>query len=218
MYTLILKNSYVNYLARFLLMSIGIMIVSSAIGVSQALNLGVAPIDTLVRTIVDIFPINFRDGVYLTNLMFLGICLLLTKYTKDSIASIIVTIIPVLLMGYVITYSYTLSVNVLHVDEYSFIVKCAVLIAAIMSLSIGLNCTIKANVMLTPYDKLILGIAHIFNTHYGQARILLDIILFATSLLLGVLFHNEVIFGIGTIAYMFGVGMCVEATRGLFKL
>lgn len=199
-------------------MSFGIIVVSASIGISQALDLGVAPIDTLVRTLVDVFSLNFTLGVYLTNFSFVIICLMLLKFTKETIPSILVTVIPVLLMGYVITFAYDFSLNVLHVQTYSFILKCIILLTAIISLSLGLNCTIKANVLLTPYDKLILGLASIFKTHYGQARILLDIMLFVIALLIGLIAGYQIIFGVGTVAYMFGVGMSVNATSRLFKL
>ena len=196
---------------RYLMLVLGVSIMSLGIALSIKATLGTPPISCIPYVLSIAFPLTVGEFTILFNaILVLFQMILLKKVTISQIAQMLICV----LFGYMIDFNL-LVIDFLNPTDYLsqwilFIISCLVL-------AFGLLIEVKSDITMLPGDGAVVAIGEFLNRDWGKVKPFFDITIVAIGvvLALSLLGHLE---GVreGTIFSAMTIGFIIQFYNKIF--
>ena len=196
---------------RYIMLVVGVSIMSLGISLSIKATLGTAPISSVPYVLCIIFPLSVGVFTILFNaLLVLFQMLLLKKVTVSQIAQMLVCI----LFGYMIDFTLGCLSFINLTDYISQWILC---IVSCFVLALGLLIEVKSDSTMLPGDGAVVAIAEVLHKDFGQVKPFFDLTIVSMGVILALWFlgHLE---GVreGTIFAAIVVGFIIQFYDKIF--
>ena len=196
---------------RYILLILGVTIMSLGIALSLKSTLGTPPISCIPAVLAAAFPFNVGEFTILFNaLLVLFQIALLKKITVSQIAQMLVCI----LFGYMIDFNL-LVFDFINPPDY--LSQWILLIISCLVLAFGLVIEVKSDITMLPGDGAVVAIGEVLNKDWGKVKPFFDIAIVIMGIVLALIFigHLE---GVreGTIFAAISVGFIIQFYNKIF--
>lgn len=171
---------------RYLILTIGIFIVSLGVAAITKANLGTSPISAVPYVLSLYFPLTLGQFTIIFNLiLFVAQLALLRKNFK---ASNILQIPVSFMFGYFIDFSMFLLRDL---EPETYIFKLFMLVAGCTTLAFGVYTELLADVVMLPADSFVRAVVSTIKGNFGTTKIIFDVSMTLTGASLSFLFMNH---------------------------
>ncbi len=174
-----------NWLKRYAVFIVGILINSFGISFITKAALGTSPISSVPYVLSLEFPLTLGVFTFIMNMGFilLQILLLRRKFPKIQLLQILVN----LLFSWFIDVSMTILqfLNPVH-----YFVRLVCLLVGCFILAFGISVEVAPNVLMVPGEGLVKAISQVLHREFGSVKVCFDVTLMATSLILSLIFFH----------------------------
>lgn len=196
---------------RYILLILGVTIMSLGIALSLKSTLGTPPISCIPAVLAAAFPFTVREFTILFNaLLVIFQMVLLRKITLSQIAQMLVCIV----FGYMIDFTLSL-IDFLNPTDY--ISQWILCIISCFVLAFGLLIEVKSDITMLPGDGAVVAIAEVLHRDFGQIKPFFDLTIVSMGVILALWFlgHLE---GVreGTIFAAIVVGFIIQFYDKIF--
>lgn len=196
---------------RYILLIVGVSIMSLGIALSLKSTLGTPPISCIPAVLSVAFPLTVGEFTIIFNaLLVLFQMVLLRKITISQIAQMLVCI----LFGYMIDFNLSV-INFINPTNY--LSQWILLIISCFVLAFGLVIEVKSDITMLPGDGSVVAIGEVLNKDWGKVKPFFDITVVAIGVVLALVFigHLE---GVreGTIFSAITVGFIIQFYNKIF--
>lgn len=197
---------------RILMCVLGVLVCGISVGLFKRAALGVDPFQSFMGGLDELVPIEFGTLYVIAN-----VCLLLFSLVADRHYIGLATIINLLLLGYVVQYSYDFMLAVF--PEVSMAGRFGFLIVGIVLMCFASAFYFVADLGVSTYDAVALIITSTWKIgKFSYVRIITDLVCVAVGILLFVIAKGSfdgisAVVGIGTIITAFFMGPLIDFFR-----
>lgn len=196
---------------RYIMLVLGVSIMSLGIALSLKSTLGTPPISCIPAVLAVAFPFSVGEFTILFNaLLVLFQIALLKKITVSQIAQMLVCI----LFGYMIDFNLLVFDFIKPPDYLS---QWILLIISCLVLAFGLVIEVKSDITMLPGDGAVVAIGEVLNKDWGKVKPFFDIAIVIMGIVLALIFigHLE---GVreGTIFAAISVGFIIQFYNKIF--
>lgn len=196
---------------RYIMLVLGVSIMSLGIALSLKSTLGTPPISCIPAVLAVAFPFSVGEFTILFNaLLVLFQIALLKKITVSQIAQMLVCI----LFGYMIDFNL-LVFDFINPPDY--LSQWILLIISCLVLAFGLLIEVKSDITMLPGDGAVVAIGEVLNKDWGKVKPFFDIAIVIMGIVLALIFigHLE---GVreGTIFAAISVGFIIQFYNKIF--
>lgn len=197
---------------RILMCVLGVLVCGISVGLFKRAALGVDPFQSFMGGLDELVPIEFGTLYVIAN-----VCLLLFSLFADRHYIGLATIINLLLLGYVVQYSYDFMLAVF--PEVSMAGRFGFLIVGIVLMCFASAFYFVADLGVSTYDAVALIITSTWKIgKFSYVRIITDLVCVAVGILLFVIAKGSfdgisAVVGIGTIITAFFMGPLIDFFR-----
>ena len=196
---------------RYIMLVLGVSIMSLGIALSLKSTLGTPPISCIPAVLAVAFPFSVGEFTILFNaLLVLFQIVLLKKITVSQIAQMLVCI----LFGYMIDFNL-LVFDFINPPDY--LSQWILLIISCLVLAFGLVIEVKSDITMLPGDGAVVAIGEVLNKDWGKVKPFFDIAIVIMGIVLALIFigHLE---GVreGTIFAAISVGFIIQFYNKIF--
>lgn len=173
-------------------------------------NVGAGPLEVFTQVIGQLLQISYANATFVFQAFILCLVLLLRKRLKFSSLEIILSFIVLIILRQVISDVSTVLIYFKHINKYilfSF---------GFITYTLGIAFYIKDSMVVTPFDKLIVGIKRKSKHQVGTIKIATDILLTVIACIAIFGLNVEVTIGISTFFIMFAAGEFINIYHKLF--
>lgn len=194
-----------NMSKRVMLVFLGQLFISIGISLLFVANLGVDPLGVFHTGVANALNITFQKAFFIENLIAIIIIFIVDrKYL--NVATLMTLFVVSLTSGFIMSFFY----YVLGTDP-SMVVRIICLFASCVSLSLGLNIYVLANLGVGALDAMAEMISDKFHFEYQKVKVISDLGFLAVGYILG----GAV--GVGTIVAALIVGPIIQFIRKRIK-
>ena len=202
---------YKKLIIRYIMLVLGVSIMSLGIALSLKSTLGTPPISCIPAVLAVAFPFSVGEFTILFNaLLVLFQIALLKKITVSQIAQMLVCI----LFGYMIDFNL-LVFDFINPPDY--LSQWILLIISCLVLAFGLVIEVKSDITMLPGDGAVVAIGEVLNKDWGKVKPFFDIAIVIMGIVLALIFigHLE---GVreGTIFAAISVGFIIQFYNKIF--
>lgn len=198
-------------IVRYILLILGVSIMSLGIALSLKSTLGTPPISCIPAVLSVAFPLTVGEFTILFNaLLVIFQMILLRKITLSQIAQMLVCIL----------FGYMIDLNLLFIDfinPTNYIFQWLLLIISCLVLAFGLVIEVKSDITMLPGDGAVVAIGEVLNKDWGKIKPFFDITIVAIGVILSLTLigHLE---GVreGTIFAAVSVGFIIQFYNRIF--
>lgn len=195
----------IKLIVRYIMLILGVSIMSLGIALSLKSTLGTPPISCIPAVLSMAFPWTVGEFTIVFNaLLVVFQMVLLRKITISQLAQMLVCI----LFGYMIDFNLLL-IDFIHPSNY--ISQWILIIIGCFVLAFGLTIEVKSDLTMLPGDGAVVAIAEVLHTDFGKVKPFFDITIVAIGVVLSLSFlgHLE---GVreGTIFAAVSVGFMIQ--------
>jgi uncharacterized membrane protein YczE len=196
---------------RYVMLIVGVSIMSLGIALSLKSTLGTPPISCIPAVLAVAFPLTVGEFTIIFNaLLVLFQIALLKKITLSQIAQMLVCI----LFGYMIDFNLLVFDFINPTDYLS---QWILLIISCLVLAFGLVIEVKSDITMLPGDGAVVAIGEVLNKDWGKVKPFFDIAIVIMGIVLALIFigHLE---GVreGTIFAAISVGFIIQFYNKIF--
>ena len=196
---------------RYIMLIVGVSIMSLGISLSIKATLGTSPISCVPAVLCLAFPLTVGEFTILFNaLLVLFQMIILKRITLSQIAQMLVCFV----FGYMIDFTLSL-VDFLNPADY--ISQWILCIISCFVLALGLLIEVKSDITMLPGDGAVVAIAEVLNKDFGQIKPFFDLTIVSMGVILALwlLGHLE---GVreGTIFAAIVVGFIIQFYDRIF--
>ena len=198
-------------IVRYLMLIVGVSIMSLGIALSLKSTLGTPPISCIPAVLAAAFPWTVGQFTIIFNaLLVLFQMILLRKITISQMAQMLVCI----LFGYMIDFILSL---IGFINPANYISQWILLIISCFVLAFGLVIEVKSDITMLPGDGSVVAIGEVLNRDWGKVKPFFDVTVVIIGVILALIFigHLE---GVreGTIFSAITVGFIIQFYNKLF--
>ena len=196
---------------RYIMLIVGVSIMSLGISLSIKATLGTSPISCVPAVLCLAFPLTVGEFTILFNaLLVLFQMIILKRITLSQIAQMLVCFV----FGYMIDFTLSLIDFLNPADYISQWILC---IISCFVLALGLLIEVKSDITMLPGDGAVVAIAEVLNKDFGQIKPFFDLTIVSMGVILALwlLGHLE---GVreGTIFAAIVVGFIIQFYDRIF--
>ena len=196
---------------RYIMLIVGVSIMSLGISISIKATLGTSPISCVPAVLCLAFPLTVGEFTILFNaLLVIFQMILLRKITISQIAQMLVCIV----FGYMIDFTLSL-INFLNPSDY--ISQWLFCILSCFVLALGLTIEVKSDITMLPGDGAVVAIAEVLEKDFGKVKPFFDLTIVSMGVILSLYYlgHLE---GVreGTIFAAIVVGFIIQFYNKIF--
>ena len=196
---------------RYIMLVVGVSIMSLGISLSIKATLGTSPISCVPAVLCLAFPLTVGEFTILFNaLLVLFQMVLLRKITLSQISQMLVCI----LFGYMIDFNLSL---IDFINPTNYMGQWILLIISCLVLAFGLVIEVKSDITMLPGDGSVVAIGEVLNKDWGKVKPFFDITVVSIGVILALVFigHLE---GVreGTIFSAITVGFIIQFYNNIF--
>ena len=184
---------------------IGANLLAVCLNIIIVMDIGMSPFDTATLAFQEFFNIaGFGDASFILHLSFAVIMLLLYKKLNIKVKDIFISILCIFLITRLISlYSEFIKLTILDFSYITFLV-------AFITLNFGLFLMSKSNMIIAPYDKLVVEISLFVKKELGIIRTICDSLLIVVVVLLILLSIVTTTISIGTVFITVFTGLNIK--------
>ena len=200
------KSRAAGYIKRYLLLCVGLVIMSFGVAFSIKAGLGTSPISSLPYVLSLRFPVTLGQFTFLMNMLFIlaQVLLLRRNFRPIQFLQVAVNVVFSLFIDVSMRLLSWMEVGALPMQLLALVVGCAVL-------GFGISVEVAPRVLMVPGEGIVQAIATVTGWRFGNVKTAFDATLVSTALLLSLLFfHRLQGLGIGTIFSALAVGRFVD--------
>ena len=201
---------------RYILLILGVTIMSLGIALSLKSTLGTPPISCIPAVLAVAFPWTVGEFTILFNaLLVIFQMVLLRKITLSQITlSQIAQMLVCILFGYMIDFNLVL---IDFINPTNYIIQWILLIISCLVLAFGLVIEVKSDITMLPGDGAVVAIGEVLNKDWGKVKPFFDVTVVSIGVILALVFigHLE---GVreGTIFSAITVGFIIQFYNNIF--
>ena len=195
-----------NYVKRYLMLCVGLTIISFGIAFSIKAGLGTTPVSSLPYILSEITPLSVGSA---TTVMHCGMILLQILLLRREYELIQLVQLPVALLFGVLTDFSVWAIQGISCSSYGAQwLLCAV---GILLVGIGVSLEVAANVVTLAGEGAVLAICKVFSLPFAKTKVSFDMALVLSASILAVIFLGYLA-GVreGTVAAAIFVGLTVK--------
>lgn len=167
---------------RYMMLIIGVGIMSMGISLSIKATLGTSPISCVPAVLCLAFPLTVGEFTILFNaLLVIFQMVLLRKITISQIAQMLICV----LFGYMIDFSLGL---IGFINPADYISQWIICIISCFVLGFGLLIEVKSDITMLPGDGAVVAIAEVLNKDFGQVKPFFDLTIVSMGVILALWF------------------------------
>lgn len=172
----------IKLIVRYIMLILGVSIMSLGIALSLKSTLGTPPISCIPAVLSMAFPWTVGEFTIVFNaLLVVFQMVLLRKITLSQLAQMLVCI----LFGYMIDFNLLL-IDFIHPGNY--ISQWILIIIGCFVLALGLTIEVKSDLTMLPGDGAVVAIAEVLHTDFGKVKPFFDITIVAIGVVLSLSF------------------------------
>ena len=195
-----------EYIKRYLLLCIGLFVMSLGVAFSIKANLGTSPISSVPYVISLISPMTVGTVTIIMHcgFIFLQVVILRKKYQLIQLMQLPVAFI----FGFMTDFSLWVLKSV---DYTSYITQWFLCAVGIFLVATGVSIEVTANVVTLAGEGLVLAICKVCPVKFGNMKVCFDVTLVVIAILIGFIAKGELL-GVreGTIAAALFVGLIAK--------
>ena len=196
---------------RYILLILGVTIMSLGIALSLKSTLGTPPISCIPAVLAAAFPFTVGEFTILFNaLLVIFQMVLLRKVTLSQISQMLVCI----LFGYMIDFNLSL---IDFINPTNYMSQWILLIISCLVLAFGLVIEVKSDITMLPGDGSVVAIGEVLNKDWGKVKPFFDVTIVIIGVILALVFIGR-LEGVreGTIFSAVTVGFIIQFYNNLF--
>ncbi len=192
-----------EYFKRYLLLFMGLFVMSVGVGFSIKANLGTSPISSVPYVVSLISPLTVGTATIIMHCLFilLQILILRKKYQIIQLIQLPVAIA----FGFMTDFALWLLQGITYSSYFTQWILC---IIGIVLVAAGVSIEVTANVVTVAGEGLVLAICKVIPVKFGNMKVCFDVTLVIVTVLIG-FFAKGTLLGVreGTIAAALFVGL-----------
>lgn len=178
---------------------VGCIIFAITINQMKSYGMGLGALDSLSLAVVSLTVIEkFGNASLLLQSFCLLIMVLLISKLKVSKVSLIISFVSI--------FALTRVINLFSYFNYEQSFTIVTIVSTFLLMNFGLYLIARSNLIIPPYDKLIVELASLLNFDIGIFRVIIDCSILFIVILLNALLSSEVPITIATLILTFGTG------------
>ena len=196
---------------RYILLILGVTIMSLGIALSLKSTLGTPPISCIPAVLAVAFPLTVGEFTIIFNaLLVIFQMVLLRKITLSQISQMLVCI----LFGYMIDFNLSL---IDFINPTNYMSQWILLIISCLVLAFGLVIEVKSDITMLPGDGAVVAIGEVLNRDWGKVKPFFDVTVVSIGVILALVFIGR-LEGVreGTIFSAVTVGFIIQFYNNLF--
>ncbi len=199
---------------KFLLATIGTLILAVSINFIIGINWGMSTYDTACLTTQYLFGFeNYGDAVLLTHMIFLVLLIIFMKKLETSIKHIGISLISIVIVSRVLNFFGF----IIDIEYSNTLVMLIVFLVNVFAVNLAIYLMASSTIIATPYDRFVIQLSSISGKDLGRARLIVDIITFIFAFIIILLFSLPVPISLATLFIVLFSGPIITMWGKLFK-
>ncbi|WOO86801.1 DUF6198 family protein [Mollicutes bacterium LVI A0039] len=200
---------------RFIYGAIGAILLAIGLNVTVAVDLGVSMFDTSTLAIQYLLNMELLGNAALVlHAIFVILIIIFRSKLDIRWIELGIAILSVFILTRIINvFAFVAQTITLT----SFATTVVYFVLSVLVFNIGVFFMAKSNLFVTPYDRFILQLSWLLNKEYGTTRLICDVALFATTILVILIFKLPVPISIGTLYIIFTSGLQINLISKIFN-
>ncbi len=199
---------------KFLLATIGTLILAVSINFIIGINWGMSTYDTACLTTQYLFGFeNYGDAVLLTHMIFLVLLIIFMKKLNTSLKHIGISLISIVIVSRVLNFFGF----IIDIEYSNTLVMLIVFLINVFAVNLAIYLMASSTIIATPYDRFVIQLSSISGKDLGRARLIVDIITFIFAFVIILLFSLPVPISLATLFIVLFSGPIITMWGKLFK-
>lgn len=206
-----------NFLTRYAISTLGLVVVALGVGLSIKSNLGIAPLSCIPTVLALKFDhISIGTFTWAFNLLFilLQACIL----RKDFKWEHVLQVLPIIIFGYLVDGAVWLF-DAIDTPSTNYAVQIILCLGAVILTAVGIRLEVVGQGWILPGDNTLNVIDQRSKLKFGTLKVIMDVILVSITALLALLFFglltgngSTVVIREGTLIQAILTGLCMKVT------
>lgn len=190
---------------------LGLSLLSIGLNLLIFADIGLSPFDSLTLLIGNITGLNFGNAALLVHFSMLIILVIIHKKINQTIKELVLSLLSIFIITrFINLYAFLLILSGLSLNSLSLF------IIGFLLFALGLAIYINLNIIIAPYDKLVVGLQYLTKQKIGTLKVFLDIGVTFIVIIINLLTVNDVKISLVTLFLMFGTGIMINIYNKLF--
>ncbi len=200
---------------KIILAIVGMVLLSIGLNIVLAIDWGMSTFDTATLVTQQVFNIQvFGNAALVCHALYCILLIIFMKKLDSSFLQIGTSILSIFILTRVINIFSFLT----NFHASSFAMNLILFVAFVFIINIGIYFMSMSHLITAPYDRFVLQVSESFNIELGKSRLINDVILFAVSIILILIFNLDVTVAFGTLYIVFLSGPMVTIAGKIFKI
>ncbi|WOO86802.1 hypothetical protein RZE82_06680 [Mollicutes bacterium LVI A0039] len=175
---------------------IGTLCLAISINFIIGIDWGMSTFDTACYTTMQFFNVpKFGDAVLITHSFFLVLLVLFMKKLQSSWKHILIAVISILVVSRVINFFGF----IIDIEYANNVVMFIVFLLSVVTVNLGIYLMATSSLVATPYDRFVIQLSAATNRDLGNARLIVDVVVFLIALAVIFIFKLDVPLSIATL-------------------
>ena len=209
-----------DFLRRYGISTLGMIVVALGVGVSIKSNLGIAPLSCIPTVLsLEYTHISIGTFTWAFNLLFIFVQAILLG--KDFKWKHVLQVIPIFLFGYMIDGAVWLF-DALNAPATNYAIQILLCLAAVVLTAVGIRLEVVGQGWILPADNTIHVITERYHFKFSTVKVVMDVTLVAITAILAFVFFSRldgngttVVIREGTLIQAVLTGLCMKLTDPL---
>lgn len=210
-------NKTKDFLIRYGISTLGLVVVALGVGLSIKSNLGIAPL-SCIPTVLSLHFTHVSVGTFtwLFNLLFIVIQAFVLK--KEFSWQHVLQVLPILIFGYLVDGAIWLF-DAIRTPATNYLVQILLCLVSVVLTAVGIRLEVVGQGWILPADNTLHIITQRYNAKFSVVKVLLDVILVVITCVLALIFFglltgngHTMVVREGTVIQAILTGLCMHVT------
>lgn len=215
-------NKTKDFLIRYGISTLGLVVVALGVGLSIKSNLGIAPL-SCIPTVLSLHFTHVSVGTFtwLFNLLFIVIQAFVLK--KEFSWQHVLQVLPILIFGYLVDGAIWLF-DAIRTPATNYLVQILLCLVSVVLTAVGIRLEVVGQGWILPADNTLHIITQRYNAKFSVVKVLLDVILVVITCVLALIFFglltgngHTMVVREGTVIQALLTGLCMHVTDPLIN-
>lgn len=206
-----------NFLARYVISTLGLVVVALGVGLSIKSNLGIAPL-SCIPTVLSLKFAHISIGTFTWGFNLLFIVLQAFILGREFSWKHVLQVLPILIFGYLVDGAVWLF-DALEAPATNYLVQILLCLAAVLLTAVGIRLEVVGQGWILPADNCLHVITERTGAKFSTVKVILDVALVAITVILALVFFGlftgngeTVVIREGTLIQAILTGLCMKVT------
>ena len=211
-----------NFLTRYGISTLGLIVVALGVGLSIKSNLGIAPL-SCIPTVLSLKFAHISIGTFTWGFNLLFIVLQAFILGKEFSWKHVLQVLPILIFGYLVDGAVWLF-NALEAPATNYLIQILLCLAAVVLTAVGIRLEVVGQGWILPADNCLHVLTERTGIKFGTIKVIMDVVLVAITVLLALVFFGlftgngeTVVIREGTLIQAILTGLCMKVTDPLIS-